>query len=341
MSCTSNTSFCSTCDTNSCTCGCPIQLSSKCIIYKSDALSCLEIQAGTPLEDILKTIDTAFCNITPSGVLSYEVVSADSTHITVVPTQAGTVVTFTLDLAAAFVTRLSNAETNINSIYDILADLPITITTDTPLDIAITHPSVNTWKVNYIGSPTPFLGGVIHSNCTQAIRPVTTTNATTKNFLTNYLTAYSLASGDMIKVRATFQSPTTTDLGANSTTSVSLSSFLTISTLDNTVLPPSNAPTVSYYYDIEINVISTGYPTSVGVYNALVTAKVYKTQGNTGTRYYPENTTSASETLVAHSLSEYKSINWANLDIICKQTGSTVSVSAKNDLFRVELVKKI
>lgn len=337
--CTPSTT-CSSCSSTA-TCGCPVQLSSECIFYKGTDLDCISVTNGMTLEDSLAAINSTICTLNPSGVMLYDVVSADSTHITEVTTVAGDTTTFTLDLAPAFVTIVSNNTTDINTIFDTLDDLPITIGTTTPASIAVTHPSANTWNVNYIGTPTVVQGGVIHSDCTAATRPVTTVNATTKNFLADYLVDYTLAPGDLIKVRASFQSPTSADLGANSTTSISLSSFFTISTLDATILPPSNAPTVSYYYDMEINVISTGYPTGVGVYNALITAKVYKTQGNTATRYYPENNNSASETLVAHTLSEYKSLDWANLDIICKQTGSTASVSAKNDLFRVELVKKI
>lgn len=337
--CTPSTT-CSSCLSTT-TCGCPIQLSSQCIFYQGTDLDCISVTNGMTLGESLAAINSTVCVLNPSGVMYYDVVSADSTHITEVTTVAGDTTTFTLDLAPAFVTTVDNAVTDINTIFDTLTDLPITITTDTPLDIQVTHPSPNLWKVNYIGTPSAVQGGVIYSDCTAATRPTTTVNATTKNFLADYIVDYTLAPGDLIKVRATFQSPTSADLGANSTTSISLSSFFTISTLDATVLPPANAPTVSYYYDLEINVISTGYPTGVGVYNALITGKVYKTQGNTATRYTPENVTSASETLVSHVLSEYKSLDWANLDIICKQTGSTASVSAKNDLFRVELVKKI
>ena len=331
---------CSSCLSTT-TCGCPIQLSSECVFYQGTGLNCISVANGMTIEESLAAINSTICSLNPSGVMLYDVVSANPAHISEVTTVVGNTTTFTLDVAPAFVNIVDNSVTNINTIFDTLDNLPITIGTTTPLSIAVTHPAPNSWIVNYIGTPSAVQGGVIHSDCTQATRPVTTVNATTKNFLADYLTSYSLAPGDLIKVRASFQTPSTVDLGASATTSISLSSFFTISTLDNTVIPSLNPPTVAYYYDIEINVISTGYPTAIGVYNALITAKVYKTLGTSFTRYNPENTNSSSETLVAHTLSEYKSLDWASLDIICKQTGSTVSVSARNDLFRVELVKKI
>jgi hypothetical protein len=331
---------CSSCLSTT-TCGCPLQLSSECIFYQGSDLNCISVVNGMTLEESFAALNSIVCTLNPSGVMLYDVVSANPAHITELTTVVGNTTTFTLDLAPSFVSTVNNSVTNINSIFDTLSDLPITISTTTPLFIDVVHPSPNVWNVNYIGTPTIVQGGVIYSNCTPATRPVTTANATTKSFSANYLTSYNLIPGDLIKIRTTFQTPSLGDLLAFPTTALNLDSYFTISTRDNTIPPLFNPMAVSYIYDVEVNVISTGYPTSGGAPNALVTAKVYKTIGNSATRYYPENTTSGSEILAAHTLSEYVAINWASLNIYCQQTGSTVSVSAKNDLLRVELVKKI
>jgi hypothetical protein len=92
----------------------------------------------------------------------------------------------------------------------------------------------------------------------------------------------------------------------------------------------------SFLFDLDINVVALS-----GSNNALITGTVHKTLGETNLTYTPNNVTSYTTQQVAHTYSFYDTIDWTTLNIQAQCTGSTVAVPAKNDLFRIELLKKI
>lgn len=314
-------------------CGCSVQLGTQCIFYESDTLTCLSATSGTSLEVILQNLNEIICTLNPSGQLVSVVESNDSSHISVTSSTSGNITTYYIDLSSGFLTTISNLNTSITNINTILDDLPITIDTDTPSDIEILHTLPNEWKVNYIGSTVPsVLSGVIYANHTQTTRPVGAILATTKTFLANYLTTYSLAIGDTIKVRTSFQLPTLKDFGSTGKCMIYLSSGFSQSAQND----GNDTEAYSFLIDMDINVI-----TLTGSNNALITCQIYKNLGYSNLNYTPNNPTSPVNTHTTHTFSYYDTIDFSTLEISARCTGSSSVVEARNDLFRIELLKKI
>ncbi len=314
-------------------CGCSIQLGTQCVFYESSTLSCLSATSGTSLEVILQNINDIVCTLNPSGQMVYVVESADSTYLTVGTSVVGNETTYTISITPAFLTTITNLGTSITNINTILNDLPITLDTDTPSDIEILHPNPNEWRVNYIGTTTPsVLSGVIYANNTQTTRPVGAILATTKTFLANYLTTYSLAIGDVIKVRTSFQLPTLKDFGNTGKCMIYLSSGFSQSAQND----GRDTEAYSFLVEMDINVVAL-----TGSNNALITCQIYKNLGNSHLNYTPNNPTSPVNQHIAHTYSYYDSIDFSTLEISARCTGSSSIVEARNDLFRIELLKKI
>ncbi|TXG82453.1 MAG: hypothetical protein E6R13_04835 [Spirochaetes bacterium] len=315
------------------TCGCPIQLGTQCVYYKSTTLDCLSATSGTSLEVILQNINDIICTLNPSGVMTYVVESGDTDYLTVGTSVSGNETTYTINLSSSFLTNISNINTSITNINTVLDDLPITLDTDTPSDIEILHTIPNEWRINYVGSSVPTtLSGVIYANNTQTTRPVGAILATTKSFLANYLTTYNLAIGDVIKVRTSFQLPTIKDFGAGGKCMITLSSGFSQEASND----GQDTETYSFLIDMDINVIALS-----GSNNALITCQIYKNLGESATNYTPNNSTSPVNQHIAHTYSYYDTINFATLEILARCTGSSSVVEARNDLFRIELLKKI
>ena len=336
MSCGENTNKCD---------GCQVQLGTECIFYKSSALDCLSVSTGTSLEDILKNINSLICELTPSARMEYVVQSGDD-NLTVVTTVDGTTTTFTITLSVDFLSTISSIETSISDINAILADLPITIDTDTPASIEILHPSANTWKVNYLGS-SPNIGGVLYSDLTQlSIANQNSASLVRRKHKTfNYITDYGTPQvGDIIRAKTTFQVPSYYVLGANGgrvsfavggdPTGVSNSAALTY--IDGS----QSNKALSFIAELEINVLSL----STSATNAVVSGKLFRIDPESFSDYdYISNPVSTTLTQVSHMLSFYCNIDWSQItfNTYCSGAYNPLAISAKNDLFTIELIKKI
>lgn len=307
-------------------CGCPIQLGTECVYYRSDTLSCIPAYSGDTLEVILGRIDEFICTNSPSGLTTTVVASADPNKITVTSLTSGTTTTYYVDIADVY-------QDYINSTFVYLQD---TITDGDQTNLLLIQ-DLDT-RVTAIEDccdtiSNLALSGVIYANNAPLTRPNAAVLATTKSFLTNYITTYSLAIGDVIKVRSSFQMPSIKDFGNSGICKILLSSGTELAGRND--IAQSNE-VFSFLFDIDINVVALS-----GSNNALITGTVHKTQGETNTTYSPNNNTSNTVQQIAHTYSFYDTIDWTTLNIQAQCTGSTVSVSAKNDLFRIELLKKI
>jgi hypothetical protein len=306
-------------------CGCEIQLGSECIFYKSETLDCIPAVSGDSLEVILSRINDFICTNSPSGVTTTVVASADPTKITVTSATSGTTTTYYVDIADVY-------QDYINSTFVYLQD---TITSGDQTNLLLIQ-DLDT-RVTAIEDccdtiSNLALSGVIYANNAPLTRPNAATLATTKSFLANYITTYSLAVGDVIKVRSSFQLPTIKDFGSTGFCSILLSSGTNLSGRND----GQDTEAYSFLFDLDINVVALS-----GSNNALITGTVHKTLGETNLTYTPNNVTSYTTQQVAHTYSFYDTIDWTTLNIQAQCTGSTVAVPAKNDLFRIELLKKI
>ena len=304
-------------------CGCPIQLGTECVYYRSDTLSCIPAYSGDTLEVILGRIDEFICNNSPSGLTSTVVASADPDKITVTSVTSGTTTTYYVDIADVYQDYINSTFVHLQNTITDGDQTNLLLIQD--LDTRVTAIETCCDTISNLA-----LSGVIYANNAPLTRPLLATTATTKSFLANYITTYSLAIGDVIKVRTSFQLPTVKDYGG--VCAILLSSGTNLAGIND----GQGTEDYSFLFDIDINVVAL-----TGSNNALITGNVYKNRGETNTIYSPNNTTSYINTHIAHTYSFYDTIDWTTLNIQAQCTGSTVSVSAKNDLFRIELLKKI
>jgi len=304
-------------------CGCEIQLGSECIFYKSETLDCIPASSGDSLEVILSRINDFICTNSPSGVTTTVVASADPTKITVTSATSGTTTTYYVDIADVYQDYINSTFVHLQNTITSGDQTNLLLIGD--LDTRVTAIEDCCDTISNLA-----LSGVIYANNTPLTRPLSATLATTKSFLVNYITTYSLAVGDVIKVRSSFQMPTIKDYGG--VCAILLSSGTNLAGLND----GQDTEAYSFLFDLDINVVALS-----GSNNALITGTVHKTLGETNLTYTPNNVTSYTTQQVAHTYSFYDTIDWTTLNIQAQCTGSTVAVPAKNDLFRIELLKKI
>jgi hypothetical protein len=304
-------------------CGCEIQLGSECIFYKSETLDCIPASSGDSLEVILSRINDFICTNSPSGVTTTVVASADPTKITVTSATSGTTTTYYVDIADVYQDYINSTFVHLQNTITSGDQTNLLLIGD--LDTRVTAIEDCCDTISNLA-----LSGVIYANNTPLTRPLSATLATTKSFLVNYITTYSLAVGDVIKVRSSFQMPTIKDYGG--VCAILLSSGTNLAGLND----GQDTEAYSFLFDLDINVVALS-----GSNNALITGTVHKTRGETNLTYTPNNITSYQTQQVAHTYSFYDTIDWTTLNIQAQCTGSTVAVPAKNDLFRIELLKKI
>lgn len=304
-------------------CGCEIQLGSECIFYKSETLDCIPASSGDSLEVILSRINDFICTNSPSGVTTTVVASADPTKITVTSATSGTTTTYYVDIADVYQDYINSTFVHLQNTITSGDQTNLLLIGD--LDTRVTAIEDCCDTISNLA-----LSGVIYANNAPLTRPNAATLATTKSFLANYITTYSLAVGDVIKVRSSFQMPTIKDYGG--ICAILLSSGTNLAGLND----GQDTEAYSFLFDLDINVVALS-----GSNNALITGTVHKTLGKTNETYSPNNVTSYTTQQVAHTYSFYDTIDWTTLNIQAQCTGSTVSVLAKNDLFRIELLKKI
>jgi hypothetical protein len=304
-------------------CGCEIQLGSECIFYKSETLDCIPASSGDSLEVILSRINDFICTNSPSGVTTTVVASADPTKITVTSATSGTTTTYYVDIADVYQDYINSTFVHLQNTITSGDQTNLLLIGD--LDTRVTAIEDCCDTISNLA-----LSGVIYANNAPLTRPLSATLATTKSFLVNYITTYSLAVGDVIKVRSSFQMPTIKDYGG--ICAILLSSGTNLAGLND----GQDTEAYSFLFDLDINVVALS-----GSNNALITGTVHKTLGETNLTYTPNNVTSYTTQQVAHTYSFYDTIDWTTLNIQAQCTGSTVAVPAKNDLFRIELLKKI
>ena len=304
-------------------CGCEIQLGSECIFYKSETLDCIPASSGDSLEVILSRINDFICTNSPSGVTTTVVASADPTKITVTSATSGTTTTYYVDIADVYQDYINSTFVHLQNTITSGDQTNLLLIGD--LDTRVTAIEDCCDTISNLA-----LSGVIYANNAPLTRPLSATLATTKSFLVNYITTYSLAVGDVIKVRSSFQMPTIKDYGG--ICAILLSSGTNLAGLND----GQDTEAYSFLFDLDINVVALS-----GSNNALITGTVHKTLVETNLTYTPNNVTSYTTQQVAHTYSFYDTIDWTTLNIQAQCTGSTVAVPAKNDLFRIELLKKI
>jgi hypothetical protein len=306
-------------------CGCSVQLGTQCIFYQSDTLSCIPAYSGDSLEVILGRIDEFICNNSPSGLTTTVVASADPDKITVTSVTSGTTTTYYVDIADAYQNYINSTFVHLQNTITSGDQTNLLLIGD--LDTRVTAIEDCCDTISSLA-----LSGVIYANNAPLTRPNAATLATTKSFLANYITTYSLAVGDVIKIRSSFQLPTIKDFGSGGICKILLSSGTELAGRND----GQDNEAYSFLFDLDINVVALSESN-----NALITGTVHKTLGETNLTYTPNNVTSYTTQQVAHTYSFYDTIDWTTLNIQAQCTGSTVAVPAKNDLFRIELLKKI
>lgn len=338
---------CNSCQDNiNSTCnGCGSQINSQCVFYQGETLSCISVSTGLDLESILSRINDAICAIDPGASQITVVDSADPDHVTVTSTVSGTTTTYHVDVSNVTLLRIDNLESEVININNTLADLPISIITNTPSYLTVSHPAPNSWIVDFTGTISTG-GGVIYANNSLLQRPITTAFATTKSYTANYLTTHSLQNGEIIKVKASFQLPASILFPAPGF----VTRYCTLSIGSGTFIFQFDAPPLklatdvySILIDVNIHVVSR---TALATNNALITGELkavlsdYTLEGNSSTVFSPNNNSvSPGFQPACHTVNNYCSLDWTNLDIVAGCSGSSGVVPAESNLFSIELVK--
>jgi hypothetical protein len=343
MSCTSNCTGCTTCinNTNTTCNGCPQQVGSQCVVYNGELLSCISVTAGLDLETILGLINSAICAIDPATSQLTIVDSANTNNVTVTSTTLGTTTTYHVDVSNVLLMRITSIESSITTINSTLLDLPINIVNNTPAYLTINHPIPNRWEFSYIG-PMPNNGGVVYADNVKLSRPVSTGVAVAKTFTANYTTAYALAVGNVIKVKGTFQVPSST-IPTSRSCKISVGGGV----LDLEYVAPIGAGSSNVYsvdFDLQIHVVSA---TPLAANNAVIRGTVLSTFSDNSLGFdsdyvfSPNNLVSPNLQPIAHTMNNYCSLDWSSLAIDASLSGSTVTIDSQANIFSIELVKLI
>lgn len=199
MACHRNCS-CSSCESK---CGCSHEHSTKCSFYYGDNLPCIDVVYGDDLETILTNINTAVCELTPSGS-TYSFSSCD-TNIAVTSTTTGTNTAVEICLDEDLVTEITNNTTAISTINACLTNTIADILSDT---ITITEESSDscgrTLRLEFTPSGSIVYDGIIYNDLNKVGTSGAVGDKVLKSFTTNY-TDYNFTDGDEIRFKSNGQ----------------------------------------------------------------------------------------------------------------------------------------
>ena len=185
-------------------CGCLHEHSSKCIFYYGDNLPCIDVVYGDDLETILTNINTAVCDLTPSGS-TYSFSSCD-TNIAVTSITTGTNTEVEICLDEDLVTEITNNTTAISTINACLTNTIADILSDT---ITITEESSDscgrTLRLEFTPSGSIVYDGIIYNNKTAVGTTGGVGNKTLKSFDYDYFSNNNITENDEIRFKATGQ----------------------------------------------------------------------------------------------------------------------------------------
>lgn len=172
-------------------CGCLSQVTSECVFYKGDYLSCVDVTHGDDLTNILKNIDSLICSIpTPTGV-AY-VGTPNQIDVT------GNVI----GLSSTVTTQISNLQSNVTALQSCSANTVKAISTTTS-GMTITQTSSNacgkSFAINYTPSATPITEkqGIIDNY-------VSTTLTVGYEYIKD-IAPYAVKAGDILRIKGTIK----------------------------------------------------------------------------------------------------------------------------------------
>jgi hypothetical protein len=196
---------CNNTDTDNC--GCSHQHSAKCSFYYGDALACIDVVYGDDLQTVIENINTAVCNLTPSG--SVAIVESCDLNIDVTPVTVGQTTTYTVCLNSDIT---DNIQTNSDNISTINTCLSNTVADLTSSDGSVTITEVSSdacGRVLDLTTTTPSgtvsYEGIIYNDITKDGCSNGTTTQELKSFPWDYENNNLIAEGDEIRFRATGQ----------------------------------------------------------------------------------------------------------------------------------------
>lgn len=200
MACHTNCS-CPSCESK---CGCSHEHSTKCSFYYGDNLPCIDVVYGDDLETILTNINTAVCELTPSGS-TYSFSSCD-TNIAVTSVTTGTNTEVEVCLDSDLVTEITNNTSAISTINACLTNTIADILSDT---ITITEESSDscgrTLRLEFTPSGSIVYDGIIYNNKTAVGTTGGVGNKTLKSFDYDYFSNNNITENDEIRFKATGQ----------------------------------------------------------------------------------------------------------------------------------------
>jgi hypothetical protein len=184
-------------------CGCLHEHSSKCIFYYGENLPCIDVVYGDDLETILTNINTAVCDLTPSGS-TYSFSSCDS-NIVVTSTTSGTNTDVEICLDSDLVTEITNNTSAISAINACLTNTIADILSDT---ITITEESSDscgrTLRLEFTPSGSIVYDGIIYNDLNKNGTSGAVGDKVLKSFTTDY-TDYNFTEGDEIRFKSNGQ----------------------------------------------------------------------------------------------------------------------------------------
>jgi len=177
-------------------CGCLNQVTSDCVFYKGNYLSCVDVTQGDDLTNILKNIDSLICSIpTPTGV-AY-VGTPNQINVT------GNVI----GLSNTVTTQISNLQSNVTALQSCVNNTVKSITSST-LSVSTTNTNScgRTLNIEAITNPTPLSekSGIIENIIDSEFLPNNTIKS--KN-----LVPYGLKVGDSLIIKGGIRKANTDD----------------------------------------------------------------------------------------------------------------------------------
>ena len=197
-------------------CGCQLLQPSNCVFYSGATTSCLGIRTNTTLTDVIQAFDAKFCTIspsgTPSGVTCTAVIGQTGQIITTsITPSGGQCSAYNISISPVILNQINTNATNISTLFGAISGFITNITTNTPLSLDITNPSVGVFNIDYI-PPSSGISGILHSDYSSA----STSNTSWTTIKTFPIPAFTLAvSGDKIIARTLFRGAGTPASGAS------------------------------------------------------------------------------------------------------------------------------
>lgn len=197
------------CTTNSCNnCSCTYPSTTACVTWKGASISCGDTVIATQgdvLTDILTNITDLACgNITPSGQVY--IVEGVTNQTTVTENTVGNETTYTVGLASAITTTISNHTSSIASINACLTNTVEDLISDT---ITITEESSDscgrTLRLEFTPSGSVSYDGIVYNDTTKVGTTGGVGNKTLKSFDYDYLFNNNITENDEIRFKATGQ----------------------------------------------------------------------------------------------------------------------------------------